>query len=290
LYSVSGRQRNAATIQTQTDNSNPTLKRRINVKRVTIFAYGVASYAVFLVTFLYAIGFLGNFAVPKSIDSGRETSLPMAILTNAALLGIFAMQHSIMARKWFKRAWTQIVPEPAERSTYVLFSSVCMIAMFYFWEPMGGVIWEVTHPAARMAIQAVFFLGFAIVLVSTFLINHFDLFGLRQVYLYLRNTRYTPLRFNTPMFYRYVRHPLYFGWLLAFWAAPTMTAAHLLFALATTAYIFIAIQFEERDLVRDHGELYRRYKQKTPMIVPLGKAPASRPYRTAGEMPAAAIE
>src|SRR5262245_11270757 len=145
------------------------------MKRVTVFAYGAVCYAVFFVTFLYAIGFLGNFVVPKSIDSGRETTLLQAILTNAGLLGLFAVQHSIMARKWFKTAWTRIVPEPAERSTYVLFSSVCLIAMFYFWEPMGGVIWDVTQPLARLAIQGIFLLGFAIVLVSTFLINHFDL-------------------------------------------------------------------------------------------------------------------
>jgi len=252
------------------------------MKRVTIFAYGVASYVIFLATFLYAMGFIGNFGVPKSIDSGREVPLAQAILTNAALLGIFAVQHSVMARKWFKRAWTRIVPEPAERSTYVLFSSLCLIAMFYFWEPMGGVIWNVENAAGRMALQGVFFLGFGIVLVSTFLINHFDLFGLRQVYLYLAGRRYTALKFRTPMLYQHVRHPLYLGWLLAFWAAPTMTAAHLLFALATTIYIFIAIQFEEHDLVRDHGEVYRRYKQSTPMIIPV-KAPPSK--RTAGPTP-----
>jgi protein-S-isoprenylcysteine O-methyltransferase Ste14 len=252
-------------------------KEITTVKRVTVFAYGVASYAVFFATFLYAVGFIGNFGVPKTIDGERQVPLIQAMLTNMGLLGLFAVQHSVMARRWFKRAWTRIVPEPAERSTYVLLSSLCLIAMFYFWEPMGGPIWSVENPTARLALMAIFFLGFAIVLVSTFLINHFDLFGLRQVYLYLRGRRYTTLQFRTPAFYRYVRHPLYFGWLLAFWAAPDMTAAHLLFALLTTAYIFMAIQWEERDLVRDHGELYRQYRRTTPMILPRLKGESQTP-------------
>jgi methanethiol S-methyltransferase len=238
------------------------------LKRVGIFAYGVVSYAVFFATFLYAIGFIGNIFVPKSLDSAATGPLAAALLINAGLLGLFAVQHSLMARPWFKRAWTRIVPEPAERSTYVLFSSLCLIALFAFWQPMGGVIWSVENPIARQVIFDVFLLGFGIVLVSTFLINHFDLFGLRQVWLFLIGKPYTHLEFRTPLFYKYVRHPLYVGWLMAFWATPTMTAAHLLFAVMTTGYILTAIRWEEKDLVMVHGEKYQNYRKSVPMLVP----------------------
>ena len=238
------------------------------LKRGLIFVYGVICYAVFFVTYLYAIGFIGNLVVPKTLDSGPKGSFWQALAIDCLLLGTFAIQHSVMARPWFKQAWTRIVPEPAERSTYVLFSSVALIGLFAFWQPLGGVIWNVEQPTLRTLIYYVFGLGFGIVLVSTFLINHFDLFGLRQVWIHLRGQQYTHLSFRTPLFYKYVRHPLYVGWLMAFWATPTMTAAHLLFAFMTTAYILMAIRWEERDLVMAHGNRYEKYRESVPMLVP----------------------
>jgi len=237
--------------------------------RVATFVYGVLSYLIFFGTFLYAVGFLGNVIVPKSIDSGRTAPLGEALLINAALLTLFAVQHSTMARPWFKRMWTRIVPKQAERSTYVLLSSVLLILLFALWQPIGGVVWNVEQPVLRAVLYGLFAMGFLLVLISTFLINHFDLFGLRQVWLYLRGKDYTQLRFGTPILYRHVRHPLYLGWLFAFWATPTMTIAHLVFALATTAYIFMAIQLEEKDLIDTYGDAYKRYRQNVPMIVPV---------------------
>ncbi len=237
--------------------------------RVATFFYGVLCYLIFFGTYLYAIGFIGNVAVPKSIDSGRTAPLGVALLINAGLLTLFAVQHSVMARPWFKQIWTRIIPKPAERSTYVLLSSLALILLFWLWQPIGGVVWNVEQPVLRAILYTVFAMGFLLVLISTFLINHFDLFGLRQVYLYLRGREYTQLRFGTPILYRHVRHPLYLGWLFAFWATPTMTIAHLVFAVATTAYIFMAIHFEEKDLVDAYGDEYRRYRENVPMIVPL---------------------
>lgn len=237
-------------------------------KRISVFLYGVLAYALFFGSFLYAIGFLGNFFVPKTIDSGPEIPFGTALLINAGLLGLFALQHSIMARPAFKKWWTQFIPRPAERSTYVLFSSLCLIALFSSWQPMGGVVWNVQDQVGQTVLYSVFGLGWALVLVSTFLINHFDLFGLRQVWLYLRGKEYTPLKFRTPAFYKFVRHPLYVGWLMVFWATPSMTVAHLVFALATTAYILVAIQFEEKDLVTEHGMKYETYRQRVPMLIP----------------------
>jgi protein-S-isoprenylcysteine O-methyltransferase Ste14 len=238
------------------------------MKRIVAFVYGIACYGVFFATLLYAIGFLGNFGVPKSIDSGPEGSIATALAIDGALLALFAMQHSIMARPWFKRAWTRIVPEPVERSTYVLFSSVAMLLMFWQWQPIGGIIWKIDGGISGAIILASYVAGLLIVLLSTFLLNHFDLFGLRQVYLYMLGRRYTHLEFRTPFFYRYVRHPLYVGWLLTFWSAPVMTVAHLFFAVMTTAYILVAIRFEEADLLTVHGEKYRLYRKQVPMIVP----------------------
>jgi protein-S-isoprenylcysteine O-methyltransferase Ste14 len=239
--------------------------------RISAFVYGVVSYLAFFATFLYAIGFLGNFVVPKSIDSGREAPFLYALAINVVLLALFALQHSVMARPWFKAAWTRIVPSTVERSTYVLFSSLALLLVFWKWEPMGGVIWNVTNLDAQIVLNCLFGLGVLIILAASFLINHFDLFGLRQVWLNLRGIPYTSLSFTTPGMYRVVRHPLYVGWLLMFWAAPVMTVAHLVFTLGTTAYILIAIQFEERDLISFHKE-YAEYRQQVPMLIPIGSS------------------
>ena len=240
------------------------------LKRVAVFVYGVACYGVFLATFLYAVGFIGNLVVPKTMDSPARTPFLYAIGIDVLLLGIFAVQHSVMARPWFKRAWTRVVPEPAERSTYVLLSSLALIALFAFWQPLGGTLWNIQSPAARSLMYEFFGLGFGVVLIATFLINHFDLFGLRQVWLYLVGKPYTQLTFGTPLFYKYMRHPLYLGWFMAFWFTPTMTGAHLLFAVMTTVYILMAIRWEENDLMESHGEQYIQYRESVPMFIPIG--------------------
>ncbi len=237
-------------------------------RRILYFAYGVACYVLFLATFLYAIAFIGNCPRIPSLDGPRTGSLAAGVAIDAALLGLFAFQHSLMARPWFKERWTRIVPPVLERSTYVLFSSLALILLFWQWRPLGGVVWSVEDPLARGVIWALFAFGWGLVLVATFLINHFDLFGLRQVWLYLLGRPYTRLQFGTPGPYRLVRHPLYVGWFFAFWMAPTMTLAHLLFAVATAGYILIAIQLEERDLVREYGALYEDYRRAVPMLIP----------------------
>jgi protein-S-isoprenylcysteine O-methyltransferase Ste14 len=237
------------------------------MKRFLVLLYGVACYAVFFATFLYAIGFLGNFWVPTSIDSAREFSLSQALLVDLALLALFAVQHSVMARPAFKRQWTRIVPPAMERSTYTLLSSLALILLFWQWRPIGATVWTVDNEVGRILLYAGYTFGWLLLLVSTFLIDHFDLFGLRQVWLYFRGLPYAELAFRTPAFYKIVRHPIYVAWLFTFWCAPTMTAAHLLFAVMTTAYILIAIQFEERDLIRAFPE-YAEYRKSVPMLVP----------------------
>jgi protein-S-isoprenylcysteine O-methyltransferase Ste14 len=250
------------------------------MSRLLVFVYGVIAYSVFFVTYLYAAGFVGNLFVPKSLDSAPTAPLGTAVLINLALLSVFAIQHSVMARPWFKRALTRLIPQAAERSTYTLASSVALILLFWQWSPLGGMVWDVQDPIGRAVLYGLFAFGFLLVLVTTFLINHFDLFGLRQVWLYLLGRDYRPLTFVTPGPYRLVRHPLYVGWLFAFWATPTMTLAHLLFAVVTTAYIFVAIRFEERDLVDAHPE-YAEYRRRVPMIVPLltRRAPSAHAAR-----------
>ena len=251
------------------------------IKRLSIFVYGVLSYAVFFATFLYAIGFVGNLWVPKSMDSAPAVPFTTALLIDLALLDVFVIQHSVMARPAFKRWWTRIVPESAERSTYTLLSSLALILLFAYWQPLGGVVWNVTAPLGKALLYGAFAFGWGLVLASTFLINHFDLFGLRQVWLQLLNKPYRPLQFGTPLFYRYVRHPLYVGWFFAFWATPTMTLTHLVFAIATTAYILIAIQLEERDLIDAHPE-YAEYRRNVPMLVPFTKRRRSVRVASAG--------
>jgi len=225
--------------------------------------------------FLYAIGFVTGAWGYTTLDSPAAGSLGVALAVDLGLLGLFAVQHSVMARPAFKRWWTKVVPREAERSTYVLASNLALVAVFAFWRPVGGVVWEVEAAWARWALYGVGAVGWLLVLYSTFLINHFDLFGLRQVWLCLRGRPYTRLRFGAPVLYRYVRHPLYLGWFVAFWAAPTMTASHLLFAVMTAAYILTAIRLEERDLVAEHGESYAAYRRRTPMLVPFTRRRAT---------------
>jgi methanethiol S-methyltransferase len=237
------------------------------MSRLGIFLYGVASYAVFLVVFLYGIGFIGGFGTPTLLDGVPSRPLNQALLIDLGLLAAFAVQHSGMARPAFKRWWTRIIPVAAERSTYVLVSSLALVALYLWWQPIGGIVWRASDGAARNAIIGLYLFGWALLLYTTFLIDHFDLFGLRQVWRRLAGKTYLSPQFHTPSLYKLVRHPLYIGWLTIFWAAPTMTIAHLLFAVATTGYILIAIQLEERDLIREHPE-YLEYRRQVPMLVP----------------------
>lgn len=245
--------------------------------RVIVFLYGLFAYATFLGVFLYCIGFVGNLLVPTSLDGAPVSPLGKALLINAALLTIFALQHSIMARQWFKKLWTKIVPEPIERSTYVLFTNIALAALVWYWQPIGGVVWSVESQLFQTVLWALFAFGWLLVLLSTFMIDHFDLFGMRQVTLYLMKKPYTPLEFKIPWLYKYVRHPLYIGFLFAFWATPTMTMSHLLFAVATTAYILVAVRIEEGDLVKAFGAKYTDYRRRVPMFIPgLGRSGPSQ--------------
>jgi protein-S-isoprenylcysteine O-methyltransferase Ste14 len=244
------------------------------MKKFLSALYALVCYFAFFGTILYAMGFVGNLMVPKTIDSAPQTSLVKAILVDASLLLLFALQHSIMARPAFKQWWTRFVPNHLERSTFVLLSSLCLMLMMWQWQPIGGIVWSVSNELVKNVLFAGYVIGWAIVFLSTFLINHFDLFGLRQAWLYINDKPYTQLPFRVPLFYRMVRHPLYLGFLIAFWSASVMTVAHLLFALLTTGYILTAIQLEERDLVSHFGNKYKYYKSMVPMIIPFRKRKA----------------
>lgn len=241
------------------------------MRKMFAFGYGLFAYAVFFFAFLYAIGFVGNIVVPKSIDGSANVSALAAVIINAALLLLFAMQHSIMARPWFKRWWTRFVPASVERSTYVLFASGVLLLLYALWQPVPTQIWSVTNSLGATVLWSLFAVGWLIVLLSTFMIGHFDLFGLKQVWTNLKGRVQKPDQFRMPALYRVIRHPIMLGFLIAFWATPVMSAGHLLFALATTGYILIAVQLEERDLIANHGESYKRYQRDVPAFFPLPK-------------------
>jgi methanethiol S-methyltransferase len=239
--------------------------------QVLTLVYGFLAYTVFLGAFLYAIGFVGNILVPKSIDSGAAGPLTEAIVIDALLLGFFAVQHSVMARPGFKRAWTKIVPTQIERSTYVLLASSILLLLYWQWRPIAGKVWDAGSTPLGLALLGLSGVGWLIVLLSTFMINHFDLFGLRQVTLYFQRRKYTPVSFVTRGFYKIVRHPIMLGFIIAFWATPTMSYGHLLFAVATTAYILIALQLEEHDLLEADRVTYEKYRRETSMLIPIPK-------------------
>jgi methanethiol S-methyltransferase len=232
-------------------------------------AYGVVAYGFTLAALLYLVGFVGNFIVPKSIDSGTAGPLLYSVIVDTMLIGLFAIQHSLMARQGFKRWWTRFVPPPIERSTYVLFASFALLILYWQWQPIPAVVWSVHNPTAGTVLDGVFWLGWVVLVASTFLISHFELFGLSQVFSRLLGKQLSDAKFRAPLFYRRVRHPIYLGVLLAVWATPTMTVGHLLFSVVITGYILIGIQLEERDLVQQFGDQYRHYRQHAAMLVPL---------------------
>jgi protein-S-isoprenylcysteine O-methyltransferase Ste14 len=238
--------------------------------------YGIVAYLVFLASTLYAIGFVGNLVVPKTIDSGAPSPLSETLLINSLLLGLFGIQHSVMARQGFKRWWARVIPASVERSTYVLFSSLILLLLFWQWRPIPELVWTVENHIGAMALNAVFWFGWGMVLVSTFLISHFEFFGLSQVFARFFERQLPEPVFKTPFLYRSTRHPLYLSFLLAFWATPVMTAGHFLFSLATTAYILTAIQLEERDLIQLFGDQYRRYRREVPMLFPWPRRKSAR--------------
>jgi methanethiol S-methyltransferase len=236
--------------------------------RFLTLGYGALCYAMFLAAFLYAIGFVGNIAVPRSVDHGVAAPIGQAVTVNVLLLALFAIQHSVMARPVFKRWWTRFVPSSVERSTYVLAASLVLFLLYWQWRTIPTVVWDLTSPPQRLGVWALFWLGWLKVLAATFMINHFELFGLRQVCSVWREKPYTDLGFRKPLLYRFVRHPIMVGFIMAFWAAPTMTAGHLLFAFCTTGYILVAVQLEERDLVGALGDPYREYRSEVAMFLP----------------------
>lgn len=250
------------------------------MKRYLIIGYGGAAYLLFLAAFLYLVGFVGNFLVPRTVDHGLPAPLGEAVLINVLLVGAFGVQHSVMARPAFKALWTRFVAPSIERSTYVVLSSAVLVLLYWQWRTMPAVIWDVRLPAGRLLVWAVFWLGWAIALAATFMVSHFDLFGLRQVYLAWRGKPYTHITFHVRWLYRLVRHPLMLGFFIAFWAAPTMTAGHLLFSIAMSGYILIAVQFEERNLVEALGDQYRDYRRDVPMLLP---RPHRQPAQTVGQ-------
>ena len=258
------------------------------MSKMMSFVYGSVAYTLFLGCLVYAIGFLGDFAVPKSIDSGPVAPLPETLIVNTLLLSLFALQHTGMARKGFKKAWTKVVPEQVERSTYVLFSTLSLLLLYWQWRPMPQVVWSMESTVGQGMMWTLFGAGWIIVLLATMMIHHFDLFWMRQVYMHAKGMPYKDLGFRTPGFYRYMRHPIQVGFMIAFWATPVMTAGHLMFAVVTAAYIVIAVtMFEEPDLTREFGERYRNYMRQVPGFIPMGRYRETKPPTVDAEMPSA---
>jgi protein-S-isoprenylcysteine O-methyltransferase Ste14 len=256
---------------TQIQTINPGVPGNRTLKFIA-FLYGLVAYLTFFVAFLYAIGFVGGFVVPKTIDTGSESSATEAVVVNLLLMSLFAVQHSVMARQQFKQWWTRYVPKPVERSTYVLLASLCLLLLFWQWRPMPAIVWQIDDPDAAVTVATVSLGGWIIVLTSTFMINHFELFGLHQVTNHLTDREMPAARFRTPLYYKLVRHPIYLGFIIAFWAAPVMTVGHLLFAAVTTAYILVGIFLEERDLIALFGDEYRQYRKQVSMLLPWRKS------------------